>query len=178
MSTSDLHAYREWFLEIMASRLSELRKAINEDDTVPRWDPDYSEESIERLGVWLATEATVRPRTKNEIEGLVEQTPFKFPASENELTNRTFSLAFDAGMYLGETFCHDFPHLQWEQPLRDKKFADFGQMIISGFGRATLNPVRIVVTYFYGIVSGQQSPKRFTEVFDYWRKLAEKQQKG
>lgn len=70
-------------------------------------------------------------------------------------------------MYLSETLRKHHSHLEWDQPLKDKKFADFGQMILLGFGRPTLNPVRIAVTFCYGIVSGRRGAKRFDEVYGY-----------
>ena len=76
-------------------------------------------------------------------------------------------------MYFGETLRNLYPHLEWNQPLKEKKFADFGQMVLLGFGRATLNPVRIAVTFCYGIAGGKQTPKRFDEIYGYWSRLAD-----
>ena len=78
----------------------------------------------------------------------------------------------DAGMYFGETLKSQYPHLKWDQPLKNKKFADVGQVVLVGFGRASLNPVRIVVTFCYGIASGKQALKRLDEVYGYWSSLA------
>jgi len=46
------------------------------------------------------------------------------------------------------------------------------ELVLVGFGRASLNPVRILVTYCYGIASGKQIPKRLDEVYGYWSSLA------
>ena len=85
-----------------------------------------------------------------------------------ELTERTFSLAMDIGMYLGRVLLANFPSLRWEQFLGSKKFADYGQPIITGFGPVPLNPVRIAVTLAYGLAKARGPSKRLREVYDYW----------
>lgn len=75
-------------------------------------------------------------------------------------------------MYFGQTLKSRYPHLKWDQPLKNKKFADFGQVVLVGFGRASLNPVRIVVTFCYGVAGGKQAPRRLDEVYGYWSSLA------
>lgn len=75
-------------------------------------------------------------------------------------------------MYFGETLRSQYPHIAWDQPLKDKKFADFGQMLLLGFGPTTLNPIRIAVTFCYGIAGGKQTAKRLNDVYEYWSRLA------
>ena len=177
MSVDELNGYHKWFLEIMPSRLLKLEEAVNSSVTFEAWKADFSVSSIENLGFWLSRQVETRPRTSQEIDQIKGRTAFNFDVSGEELTNRTFSLAMDAGMYLGETLRHHYPHLEWRQPLNDKKFADFGQMVLFGFGKATLNPVRIAVTFCYGVVSGKQAGNRFAEVYGYWSGLAARSEK-
>jgi hypothetical protein len=173
MSAHELEGYRGWFLGAIPSRVIELQNAVNSGPNFGAWKPDYSPASIENLGLWLSHQVETRPRTAEEINQIKGRSAFDFDVSAEELTNRTFSLAMDAGMYFGETLRKHYSHLEWDQPLKDKKFADFGQMVLLGFGRATLNPVRIVVTFCYGIASGRRAAKRFDEVYGYWSRLAD-----
>ena len=172
MSADELRGYRRWFLEIIPSRVIELQGAVNSDPNFRDWKPDHSRASVETLGMWLSQQIETRPRTTEEIDRIKGRAAFDFDVSAVELTNRTFSLAMDAGMYFGETLRNYCPRLEWDQPLKDKKFADFGQMVLTGFGRATLNPVRIAVTFCYGIALGSQTAKRFDEIYEYWSRLA------
>jgi len=172
MSADELKGYGRWFLETVPARIAELHGAINSSPGFEDWEPDHSFSSIEALGLWLSRQVETRPRTNDEIDRIKVQSNFDVGVSGEELTNRTFSLAMDAGMYFGESLVSGYPHLQYYQPLNDKKFADFGQMVLLGFGRATLNPVRIVVTFCYGVASGKQGSKRLGEVYNYWLQLA------
>jgi hypothetical protein len=172
MSANELKEYRKWFLEVIPSRLLELQMTVNSSPEFENWNADHSRGSIEVLGPWLSRQVEMRPRTSEEIDQIKGRTAFNFDVSAEELTNTTFSLAIDTGMYLGETLRHHYPHLEWHQPLNDKKFADFGQMVLLGFGKATLNPVRIAVTFCYGVANGRQGGKRFGEVYRYWSGLA------
>jgi hypothetical protein len=173
MSADELKGYRRWFLEIMPARVIELHHAVNSAPDFGAWKPDHSRDSIENLGLWLSHQVETRPRTGGEIDEIKRRSVFDFEISTRELTNRTYSLALDVGMYFGETLRKHYPALEWDQPVKNKKFADFGQMVLLGFGRATLNPVRIVVTFCYGIASGKRPAKRFDQVYGYWSRLCE-----
>ncbi|HEV2679351.1 MAG TPA: hypothetical protein VGV14_02530 [Rhodanobacter sp.] len=172
MSMEELNGYRKWFIEVVPSRIIELQGAINSDNGLEVWKPDCSLSSIETLGLWLSRQVETRPRKAEEIERIKGRTNFDFSISTRELTNRTFSFAVDAGMYFGKTLKSNYRHLEWGQSLDDKKFADFGQMILSGFGRATLNPVRIAVNFCYGVAGDERMAERFAEVYRYWSQLA------
>lgn len=173
MSADELKRYRVWFLGSIPSRVIELQNALNSAPDFRDWKPNYSRASIENLGLWLSHQVETRPRTAEEIERIKVRSTFDFGVSAEELTNRTFSLAMDAGMYFGETLRKQYSHLTWDQPRKNKKFADFGQIVLLGFGRATLNPVRIAVTFCYGIASGNRTGKRLDEAYEYWSRLAD-----
>jgi hypothetical protein len=174
MSFDELKEYRKWFLENMSSRLLELQRVMSATVDYKTWKADFSVGSIEMLGMFLARQVETRPRTSEEVDRIKEKTPFHFDASEEELTIRTFSLAMDAGIYMGETLRHHYPHLAWSQPLGNKKFADFGQMVLTGLGKVDLNPVAVAVTFCYGVAKGSRSGKRFADVYSYWADLASK----
>jgi len=48
-------------------------------------------------------------------------------------------------MYLAEILRTQFTKLEWRQPLNNKKFVDYGQPVLTGFGAVPLNPVRVIV---------------------------------
>lgn len=77
-------------------------------------------------------------------------------------------------MYLSQVLVNNYPNIKWHQPLDDKKFVDFGQPVLIGFGRVPLNPIRIIVTLAYGIASGKQTGIRLKEIYEYWSQHASK----
>lgn len=173
MPTSELKKYERWFLEVIPSRVSELERAVRSGQKFEYWRPDHSLASVETLGLWLLRQVETRPRPVEEIEQIKGATAFNFDVSGEELTNKTFSLAMDVGMYFGESLRCQHPHLEWHQPLKSKRFADFGQMVLLGFGQAALNPIRVVVTFCYGIATHRQTNKRLGEIYEYWSRLAD-----
>jgi hypothetical protein len=92
-----------------------------------------------------------------------------------ELTNRTFSLAMDIGMYFGQVLMKNYPSLKWEQPLGNKRFADYGQPCLVGFGPVSANPVRIGHVFAHGLADKTYTGKRLREVYDHWAKLVRAQ---
>jgi hypothetical protein len=91
---------------------------------------------------------------------LTRESPYPIDIEPTELTNRTFSLAMDVGMYLSQVLITNVPGLRWEHPLGGLKFVDYGQPVLRGPGRVPLNPVGLIVTLAYGIARKRQSGQR------------------
>jgi hypothetical protein len=122
-----------------------------------------SQWSRERVESWIS-------RTSEEMAELKLRGDLLVSAPGVDLTNRSFSLAIDVGLYLAGTLERAYPQLGWKQFLDNKKFADYGQPVLTGFGQVPLNPIRIAVTLAYGLASGKQTGNRLREIFDYWTK--------
>jgi hypothetical protein len=74
-------------------------------------------------------------------------------------------------MYLSQVLLKAYPSLKWDQALKNKKFVDYGQPVLLGFGRVPLNPVGIVVSLAYGLVRNWKSEKALRGLFDVWSTL-------
>lgn len=170
MSKQELKDYFRWFFDVLPHRTRELAETVRQSPGFETWQPDQTPASLDALGEWFSVQAETRKRTPDERQEIASRSSFPIEVPNEELTNRTFSLAMDIGMYLAQVFLKNFPSLRWEQPLDDKKFADYGQPVLDGFGPVPFNPVRIAVTLAYGLVSKKQSGKRLREIYDYWSK--------
>jgi hypothetical protein len=168
MSKEELNDYARWFHGIADERISELEKAVQATPGYESWTATFKPESLEALGSWFAKSVETRPRTPDEMAELKLRGEFLVSGYEVDLTNRSFSIAFDVAMYLARTFEHRYPDLVWQQFLNDKRFADYGQPVLTGFGNVPLNPVRIAVTLAYGLASGKQSGNKLREIYAYW----------
>jgi hypothetical protein len=164
-------------MESIPDRLAILERFTNQSG-MPNWKADLSADSLDALGDWFVTRVETRPRTATEIQEIVSRAPYPVPIPDYELTNRTFSLAIDIGMYFAMTLKNTFPHLTWEQPLHDKQFIEYGQPVLRGFGAVPLNPVAIAITLAYGIARRTKSGRRLRELYDYWSKDAEAHRSG
>jgi hypothetical protein len=166
MSKRDLKAYNAWFHQIMPERLEILSETIRPTPGYERWVPDYSPQSLEMLGDWFASQVETRSRTQKEINRMQSGIRFPVGAHQEELTDRTFSLAVDIGMYLSQTLRKNHPSLQWSQPLGGKRFVDYGQPVLDGFTSGYFNPVRVLVAIAYGIGSKFWKGERLRAVYD------------
>ena len=170
MSKKELRAYFKWFQEVMPGRSEELASAVKSSPGYEDWKADFSPNSLNSLGEWFATQIEVRPLTQEEIDEFNAKAPYPIERSNTELTNRTFSLAMDIGMYVSQVFLKNHPLLKWDQPF--KRSVDYGQPVLAPFhnGKVPLNPVRMVVTQAYGLRDGTRKGKYLREIYDLWSK--------
>ena len=171
MSKKELKAYYEWFHKVLPERIQILISAIKSTPGYESWEPDCSPQSLEALGEWFLGQVETRPRTQEEIDTIQSRSQFPINIPGEELTNKTFSLAMDIGMYVSQVFLKSHPSLQWSQPFGNKRFVDYGQPVLSGFGKMGFNPVRMMVTLAYSFSDRSKTGGRLREIYDYWSKL-------
>jgi hypothetical protein len=168
MSREELKGYREWFFSVMPARTAMLESAVRE--SVSSWKADHSPDSMLALGEWFETQVETRPRTAQEREQILADSPYPIPVSGEELTLRSFSLAMDIGMYWGQTTVLSVPETHWDQKLKNKRDADYGQPVVVGMGKVAMNPVALCVTLAYGIAAKVKRGSRLRELYDLWVK--------
>lgn len=170
MSKPELRQYREWFLSMIPERIGVLANAVRETPGFGSWDPDLTPDSLNQLGEWFAIQVEMRPRTALELKRLQEGTPFHFEVSKQELSDRTFSLAMDIGMYLSQVFLNRYSCLKWNQPLGSKRNMDYGHVVLAGFGSIALNAVSIIVVLAYGLADNTRTGRGLRNIYDIWEK--------
>lgn len=170
MSKKELADYFRWFMGIMPARINELANIVSQTPGFEAWQPDKSPASLDALGDWLFTQVETRQRTEEELQEIKGHSPYPIDVSGKELTNKTFSLAMDVGMYLSQVFLQNQSLLQWSQEFGNKKFIDYGQPVLVNFSSAPFNPVRMMVTLAYGLADKTWNGRRLREVYDYWAK--------
>lgn len=168
LSNQDLKRYYDWFLCALSERLAILESSVRETPGCEAWVADFNPDSLVNLAEWFASRVAVRGRTEGELKSIEARLMFPTEVPQEELTDETFSIAMDVGMYFGSVLLKKHPSLRWDQKTDSKRFADYGQPVIVGFGTAILNPVRIAITFAYGIAAGTQSSKRLMQIYKYW----------
>lgn len=171
MSRKELRDYFEWFHCVRPHRLGELAKAVRHTPGFEGWRPDLTVTSLGPLGDWFSLQVEIRLRTPDEMQEGELHNICLVGVAQEELTNRTFSLAIDVGMYLSEVFLNNCQGLRWDQLFGNKKFVDYGQPVLVGFGVVPFNPVRMVVTYAYGVASKKEGGKGLRDIYDIWSRL-------
>lgn len=169
MNKKEIAEYFLWFTGCIPQRLRELEGVVTQTPQFQEWRADLTPESLDLLGEWFAAQVEIRPRSENEIQEIRSRISIPIEISGGELTNRTFSLAVDVGMYLSQVFLNNHSALKWAQPFGSKRDVDYGQPVLAGFGRVFLNPVRILIVLAYGVKSKTKSGKRLREIYEIWR---------
>jgi hypothetical protein len=169
MAKKDLIAYARWFHDSTAGRITELTGAVTSTPGYESWRPNTTPESLEDLGLWFEDQVETRKKQAADIAEDRAKLAFPIDVPDEELTNRTFSLAMDIGMYFAQVVLKSLPGTQWDQPLGNKKFADYGQPVIMGFGTIPLNPVRVMVTTAYAI--SRRKPADLRGLYDTWARM-------
>jgi hypothetical protein len=168
MSKDELRQYDKWFRAQIPVRIGQLAAAVKATPGFSSWVADFTPESLIGLGEWLALEVETRPRTKAEIRELARENPFPSDIPKATLTNRSYSLAVDTGMYFGEVLLRSNPSLKWQQVLDNKRNVNYGQPVLVGRGRVPLDPVRIALTLEFGLVDHTVSAARLRELYEIW----------
>jgi hypothetical protein len=171
MPETELGDYFRWFVSVIPERVDELANTVSQTPAYMMWRPDFTPDSLDALGEWFATQVETRKRSEKEIEDIRNSVPYPFDFSENELTNRTFSLAIDVGIYLSQVFLQNQPSLRWNQEFGNKRDVDYGQPVLIDFGAAPFNPVRMMVTQSYGLVDGTKTGKDLRRLYELWSKM-------
>lgn len=171
MSKPELKSYYSWFMQALPERISGLEAEVRESPAHRSWRADFSPGSLTGLGAWFASKVEARARTQEEVDEVKSRLVFPIDVPGEELTDQSFSLAVDVGMYFSQVIIQNVPGTTWDQPLKNEKYADYGQPVIMGFGTVPLNPVRIVVTLAYALVSGEQSGDRLKALYETWAKM-------
>jgi hypothetical protein len=107
-------------------------------------------------------------RTAEERNKILAESPYPIEVPTEELTNRTFSLAMDIGMYWGQIAVEHLPGTRWDQTMKGMRDSDFGQPVVVGTGKVPMNPVALCVTLAYGIGSKKKHGSRLRQLYDIW----------
>lgn len=169
MSKAELKSYYAWFMKVLPERIAGLEAAVQTSSTHRSWRADASPESLAALGEWLASQVETRARTQEELDEVRSRLSSPIDVPAEDLTNRTFSLAMDVGMYFSQVILKNLPGTTWDQPLKNSRFADYGQPVLMGFGSVPLNPVRVVVSLAYAAASHEQIDLK--SLYEIWAKM-------
>ena len=171
MTRKELKEYYHWFMGILPERVDELARAVRKTSGFESWQADATPASLDLLGEWLAVQVETRPRTEAEIQEIKGRSKFPIDIPTVELTNRTFSLAMDTGMYISQVMLQNNPSLRWDQQFGNKRFIDYGQPVLVEFSTGPFNPVHMMVTLAYGIKSKLRAGRGLRDVYEIWVKM-------
>lgn len=168
MSKSELRDYFVWFMDVMPGRIKMLEDAVSAIPGFESWRADFNPDSLDALGEWFADQVATRERTAEEMSEIKAKMTMDLPIESRELTNRTYSLAMDIGMYLGEMMRKTHPSLRWDQYLKNKRDADYGQVSINGTGVVSMNVVSFLIGIAGSIHRKKKTGRALRQTYDIW----------
>lgn len=181
MTKKELKDYNKWFLAHIVERIAILERIVKCTPGYEDWEADYLPESLYKLGEWFAHQVEKRKLSKEEMKEIYTKFPDRFKLvkiDDWELTNRTFSIAIDIGMYLSQVFLKNIPTLSWQHTTEgSKRWIDYGQPVLAGFGSDVFNPTRMMITLAHGIASGDWSGNRLKNLYEIWENIVIKPNK-
>lgn len=167
MTKVELKNYYDWFLENIPIRVQKLESLVNLSYGFENWRANYEPSSLSLLGKWFSQEIEVRERTINEYKQL--QDISRYPVDVNSFipTDKTYSIAFDIGMYFGEVYVKNHSKLSWGLFTTNKKSIDYGQPVIKGFGKVTFNPIYMLIVQTMNLI-GKKDEQCLIELYNIW----------
>lgn len=74
-------------------------------------------------------------------------------------------------MYLSQVFLRNNSSLKWDQIFGSKRFVNYGQPVLVGFGKVPLNPLRMMITLAYGLANKSKDDQGLRGIYDIWSNM-------
>lgn len=166
-----------WFKEQITFRTDQLLYAVRSDEDHSSWEIDFSASSLSPLASWYVKNVNTRPRLEAEKESIYSSAPPRFRQVEIDdwdLTDRTFSFAFDVGVYFGEVLSRSTVDVQWHLDTSRPSSAYYHLPILAQEGPQICCPIHLMTVYAYGIARGNKGAGRLRELFQIWQEILSK----
>ncbi len=177
MSKKELDEYFNWYIDQIPERIRILEKLVKLTPGYENWKANYLPDSLDKLGEWFDSQIETRIRTDAEIEE--KQVGLSWPLNQIEiqkwdLTDKTFSLAIDIGMYVSQVLLKNISSLEWQHTTKgSKRWVDYGQPVLTHTGCLVFNPVRQLIVLAYGLVKHTRKSNFLREIFEIEKKCVD-----
>lgn len=168
MTKNELHEYYIWYVENTPIRISILNNYIDSLKGNKFWKADYTPESLVNLGTWLNSEIETQNRTADELTEIQNSLKYDIEVDQVIPTERTYSIAYDIGMYFIQVLIKNNPALELKLVLGNKKNISYGQPVVSGFThKQTFNPHYMMIMQTLRLIEGKNDLCLFN-LYRYW----------
>lgn len=168
-SKDQLKLYGEWFKLNKTERLNILFESVRSTRGFENWQADFSPDSLKQIGLWLKQNVKSEKLSDEAYKAKRKSVPEYIKINDWDLTNETYSKLIDVGIYLGETFIKNYKHLKWEQYFsKIKDDSNQGHMVIKGFDKLALNPLRALYIIGLSIVNKKSDKNDLYELYKTW----------
>lgn len=178
LSRKEARLFFYWFLEHRQERLQQLQNAIDSGRTFP-FVLDFDPGKLDLLGVWLDRHTTTEPLSeelREKYRGQIGQlnSPLSSLAdklvSQPHMSEETYSLSFDLGIYFGEMLLRLFPTSEWIFPRRSPSDVAYNYPALrAGSSKRYCSPS--LIARVIGSISAErrESYKELPRIFQVWQ---------
>lgn len=162
-----------WYLQQIPIRITQLSEFIIKTPGYDKWIPDNSSDSLIPLGQWFSQKISTRDRTPfeiHEINSKLGKFQGLIPIARLVLSQESYSLAFDLGMYLSQVLIKNVPGLHWELVTKPKNDAFYNHPVLKLTGKMMCDPVHLSIIYAGGLNDGTYKPIGLKELYEIWKK--------
>jgi len=147
ISPAELRQLYRGYLTDLPQRLERLSSVVKQSSSRSSVILDFSPSSFGPLGNWLCLHVSLRRRSDSELAKILTAFHVAVDPSDHRfvLDQPSFDLAADIGAYFGESFRKFHPKIKWMLSIRSRNNIDYGQPVLTGFGKAALNPTAVCV---------------------------------
>lgn len=171
MREADIFNFYQWFMEVKPYCIEELIHLVTSTSEFENWDANDTPESLAQLGLWFFNRVEKNDFSEKEIATLKKKLTKSADFLTWDLTDETKSLALYVGMYYGEVAIKSEKDTRWEYFISDKQYADYGQPVIVGKQKITINPVRVAHSLAYRYLSGNANGDALQKAYNFWANL-------
>jgi hypothetical protein len=169
--------YFQWYVEQIPKRIAGLEQAIHSSGGNPEyqsWTASLLPESLTILGQWFSDHLVTAPPSEEFKEKRAESVA-KIPLQYQSLatmpsyvlTDVSYSVVIDIGMYLGEALRKRLTSLTWQLWTRNSRDVDYHKPVLVGFNHlAEYEPERHIHVIARKLVDKQCDPTSLREHFD------------
>ena len=173
MSKDEARQFFDWFQNQIPYRCEQLLRVVKSSKGFSSWKNDLSRESLVPLAHWFADNVKLRKKTQSEVDEIYNSAPDWFRHVEVDdwtLTDRTYSYAFDLGIYFGEALKYSIGNVEWILKTNSPTSVDYHLPILRQEGPLDCCPYHLMKVYAFSIARGSKGPEHFPVLFDIWYK--------
>ena len=175
-SKTEASEYLSWNNSIQDERISCLESSVR--CTHPKWNADFSKESLVVLYDWFEKNVSFRSKTSEEYNAdlnKLEKTPLlknAIEVSDKTLDDRTVSICFDIGIYFARCIDCELGNTHWKYIEKPKSDIFYHQPVLTtDRAKIDLNPRNIIEVCARKTLEGLQNKQTFVQLYDIWIKM-------
>jgi len=171
LSKKEAMDYFRWFLGEIPNRIRILNEYFEETSGLPKELLDYTPESLNVIWNWFSPKIRIVPRTEEEIEEQKALVPPGTDIDPYKPSNETLAIAFDIGIYFGETFRRNNNGIEWGVVTKPKSLFYVNRPVLRGFkSNKLMDPIHLMHTLTLREINEKKEESPLYDLYEVWKR--------